>query len=229
MRSELALEFPLEKVYVAQKWMIEKANLAGKPVIVSTQTLDSMVKAPRPTRAEATDLANCILDGVDCIHLTDEVSKGDYPINAVTCLGRIAVETEKTLNHKKIYNDILEYTPTPVPNAEAMAQTVCLSLIENQDVTLIVNMTESGKLPRMISKYRPAVKVLSTAHDNVLRSMAPLRGVQNFQHPDIESENAIKYMIEEAKVMKLCKIGDKIAIVTSKNDDHENEVNDFKL
>jgi len=121
VRAELALEFPLEKVYIAQKWMIEKANIAGKPVIASTQTLDSMVRAPRPTRSEAIDLANCMLDGVDCIQLGDEVSKGDYPVNAVTCLSRIAVETEKTLNHKKIYNDTLMYTPTPVSNAEAMA------------------------------------------------------------------------------------------------------------
>jgi pyruvate kinase len=120
-RGDLGMEIPPEKVFIAQKWMIEKANIAGKPVIASTQTLDSMVRAPRPTRSEAIDLANCMLDGVDCIQLGDEVSKGDYPVNAVTCLSRIAVETEKTLNHKKIYNDILMYTPPPVSNAEAMA------------------------------------------------------------------------------------------------------------
>lgn len=110
--------------------MIEKANISGKPVIVNTQTLDSMIKAPRPSRQEAIDVANCILDGADCIGLSDEVSKGDYPQVALTCLGKICVETEKTINHKKIYNDMLMYTPTPVPNSEAMAQTVCLTLLE---------------------------------------------------------------------------------------------------
>ena len=139
------------------------------------------------------------------------------------------VETEKTINHKKIYNEMLMYTPTPVPNAEAMAQTIGLSLLEQQDIVLVVNMTETGKLPRLISKYRPSVKVLSAGPENVLRAMAPLRGVHCFQHPDLASANAMKYQIEEAKGMKLCKIGDKIAIVTSKNDDMETEENDFKI
>lgn len=174
-------------------------------------------------------MANSILDGADCVGLCDEVSKGDYPQNALTCLGKIMVETEKTMNHKKIYNDMLMYTPTPVPNAEAMAQTVCLSLLEQKDIVLVVNITDTGKLPRLISKYRPAQKVLSSGPDNVLRVMAPLRGVQCFCHPDLTSANALKYQIEEAKGMKLCKIGDKVAIVTSKNDDQENEENDFKI
>ena len=180
VRSELALEFPLEKVYVAQKWMIEKANIAAKPVVIITQTLDSMIKAPRPSRQEAIDVANCINDGADCICLGDEVSKGDYPINALTCLSKICVETEKTMNHKKIYNEMLLYSPKPVTNAEAMAQTVCLSLLENPNIKLIVNMTETGKLPRLISKYRPSIKILSAAPDPILRIMGPLRGVVGF-------------------------------------------------
>lgn len=223
VRSELGMEIPLEKVYVAQKWMLEKANIASKCAIIATQTLESMIKSPRPTRAEALDIGNAISDGADCICLGDEVGKGDYPVNALSHLAKICVETEKTMNHKKVYADLLMYTPTPVSNAEAMAQTVCQTLLERNDVTLIVNTTSTGKIPRLLSKYRPAIKVLSAAPDNILRQMAPLRGVQVFSHPDLNSENAIKYMIEEGKVMKLCKIGEKVAIVTSSNDDMENE------
>ena len=84
-----------------------------------------MIKAPRPTRAEALDLGGCVTDGADVICLGDEVSKGDSPVQALACLTKIIVESEKTLNHKKIYNDHLMYTPQPVPNAEAMTQTVC--------------------------------------------------------------------------------------------------------
>lgn len=188
-----------------------------------------MVKSPRPTRAEALDVGNCISDGADVITLGDEVAKGDYPVNALTHMAKICVETERTMNHKKVYSDLLMYTPTPVVNAEAMAQTVCQTLLERTDVTLIVNITGTGKLPRLLSKYRPAVKILSAGPEHVLRTMTPLRGVHAFSHPDLSSENAIKYMIEEAKVMKLCKIGEKVAVVTSSNDDMENEVNDFQI
>lgn len=155
VRSELGLEIPLEKVYVAQKWMLEKANIASKPAIIATQTLDSMINSSRPSRAEAADLANCIADGADCISLGDEVAVGDFAQNVVTALAKICAETERTQNYKKIYNDLLMYTPTPVSNAEALAQTVCQSTIE-QKVTLIVNITMTGKLPRLMSKYRPS-------------------------------------------------------------------------
>ena len=102
-------------------------------------------------------------------------------------------------------------------------------MLERSDVTLIVNITGTGKLPRLLSKYRPSVKILAAGPENVLRTMTLLRGVPAFSHPDLNSDNAIKYMIEEAKVMKLCKIGEKVAVVTSSNDDMENEVNDFQI
>ena len=121
VRTELAMEIPLEKVYVAQKWMLEKANLAAKPIIIATQTLESMVKSSRPTRAEALDIGNAVCDGADVICLGDEVAQGDYPSNALTHCAKICVETERTLNLKKVYSDLTRYTPTNVTNAEAMA------------------------------------------------------------------------------------------------------------
>jgi len=123
-RGDLGMEIPPEKVFIAQKWMIEKANIAATPVITGQQMLETMIKAPRPTRGEASDVLNSVVDGSDCVLLSNESSNGDYPINAVSIMAKVCVEAEKTINNKRMQADVKLYTAPPLETAESVATTV---------------------------------------------------------------------------------------------------------
>ena len=120
-RGDLRMEIPPEKVFIAQKWMIEKANIASKPIITATQMLESMTNHPRPTRAEAGDVANAVLDGTDAVMLSAESASGNFPIQAVNMMSKCCAESERCMDYKRIYNDIKLFTPSPVSTSEALA------------------------------------------------------------------------------------------------------------
>ena len=133
--------------------MIELANLAGKPVVTATQMLESMIKAPRPTRAEASDVANAVLDGTDCVMLSGESAGGSYPLNAVGIMARTTTEAELTLNYKQIFENTKSNTVNLEPNESAAVDAVKASY--DQNLSLIVVATEDGTMARLVMKYRP--------------------------------------------------------------------------
>ncbi len=177
-RGDLGVEIPAEQVPVVQKDMIRKCNLDGKPVITATQMLDSMQSNPRPTRAEASDVANAIFDGTDAIMLSGETAAGDYPVEAVQTMNRIALVSE---GRKEAKTDIGSLKPsTEGDMAEAISQSVAYTA-RSLSVSTIVAATESGHTAKMISKYRPSAKIIAlTFSESQARKLVLAWGVAPF-------------------------------------------------
>jgi len=174
-RGDLGVEIPAEEVPLVQKMLIKKCNALGKPVITATQMLDSMQRNPRPTRAEASDVANAIFDGTDAIMLSGETAAGLYPVEAVQTMNNIASRAEQALDHKEILSNRSKDTEHNVP--DAIGQSVAHTAL-NLEVNAIVTPTESGHTARMISKYRPKAPIVSvTANPSVQRRLALVWGV----------------------------------------------------
>ncbi|MFK4568501.1 pyruvate kinase [Enterococcus sp. UD-01] len=173
-RGDMGVEIPTEDVPVVQKELIKKCNALGKPVITATQMLDSMQRNPRPTRAEANDVANAIYDGTDAVMLSGETAAGDYPLEAVQTMARIAIRTEEALINQDSFALKL-YSKTDM--TEAIGQSVGHTA-RNLGIQTIVAATESGHTARMISKYRPKAHIVAiTFSEQKARSLSLSWGV----------------------------------------------------
>lgn len=158
-RGDLGIDLPPENVFMFQKTAIHKCNLEGKPVII-TRVVDSMIDNLRPTRAEATDVANAVLDGTDGILLGAETLRGLYPVDAVSTVGRICAEAETVYNQPLQYKRVMWHVGDPMPHEESVASAAVGSAIKVKAAAIVV-FTFSGRAARLISKYRPTMPVLA--------------------------------------------------------------------
>jgi pyruvate kinase len=157
-RGDLGVEIPLEQVPIVQKRLIAICNELGKPVITATQMLDSMIRFPRPTRAEVNDVANAILDGTDAVMLSAETATGDYPVLAVEMMDRIARATEPSLDFSSLLRRKMISTPDSIPDAISHATA---HIVFDLKLASIVCLTQSGSTARMAARYRPDCPVLA--------------------------------------------------------------------
>lgn len=161
-RGDMGVEIPCEEVPVVQKNLIKKANQAGKIVVTATQMLDSMIKNPRPTRAEATDVANAIYDGTVAIMLSGETAAGAYPVEALKTMVKIAERTEKDINYRRRF---FENDRKANPDVtDAICHATCTTALDLK-AKAIISVTKSGRSAKMVSRYKPDCDIVACAMD----------------------------------------------------------------
>ncbi|MBR5485733.1 MAG: pyruvate kinase [Oscillospiraceae bacterium] len=174
-RGDMGVEIPLEDVPILQKMIIKKALVKGKHTITATQMLDSMTKNPRPTRAEATDVANAIYDGTSAIMLSGETAAGNYPLEAVETMARIAVRTEESINYQSRFSRFRVADKMNV--TEAISHATC-TVAHDLNAKTIITVTRSGQTARMISRFRPHIPIVScTTEAKVYQQLSLAWGV----------------------------------------------------
>ncbi|AIQ40478.1 pyruvate kinase [Paenibacillus sp. FSL R7-0297] len=210
-RGDLGVEIPAEDVPLAQKLMIQKCNIAGKPVITATQMLDSMQRNPRPTRAEASDVANAIFDGTDAIMLSGETAAGKYPVESVLTMSRIAEKAESALNHREIFMKQQIAQETTV--TEAISQSVAISALD-LNAKAIISSTVTGHTARVVSKYRPKSPIIAvTTQERTMRQLALVWGITPVFGPEATStDELLETAINGGKASGLVKAGDLVVI-----------------
>ena len=210
-RGDLGVEIPPEEVPLVQKELIRKCNLKGKPVITATQMLDSMQHEPRPTRAEASDVANAILDGTDAIMLSGETAAGKYPVEAVKMMNVIALKTEPAIDREAMFrrqSELKEVTIT-----DAISQSVS-NVANNLDVSAIITPTESGHSARMVAKYRPKVPIIAiTFSEEVMRRLTLVWGVYpTITEPAESTDELLDIAVNKGLETNLIERGQKVII-----------------
>ena len=210
-RGDLGVDIPLEKVPLVQKETIRKCNQVGKPVITATQMMESMVNAPRPTRAEVTDVANAIFDGTDAIMLSAETSIGKYPVQAVRMMARIAQEAENKLPYGKMLVERGEWLKPKTD--ELISYSACYTA-QSLGAVALVAFTQSGSTAARVSKYRPRVPIVAITPDAEVAGRLMLKwGVYPFQIARVSSVDELFAAASKlSRELGLAKSGDLIVI-----------------
>lgn len=221
-RGDLGMEIPIQKVFIAQKLMIHKANLAGKPVVTATQMLESMISNPRPTRAECADVANAVLDGTDCVMLSGETANGEYPTEAVKMMASTCVEAESLIDYDAQYDFIrhkMLEAGIPVTPGESLASSA-VKTGRDLGAKAIIVLTETGTTARLIAKYRPSMPILAiTDHSDIARQM---RGYLKNTHVKVveptNTESMVVAAIADTTALGWTKPGDSVVVIHGRQD-----------
>ncbi|XP_022905593.1 pyruvate kinase-like [Onthophagus taurus] len=220
-RGDLGIEIPTEKVFLAQKSILAKCNKIGKPGVCATQMLESMTYKPRPTRAESSDVANAVLDGADCVMLSGETAKGDYPLECVGTMANICKEAEAAVWHRQLFNDLNAKIIPPIDPAH----TVAIAAVEASTKCLasaIIVVTSSGKSAHLLSKYRPRCPIITVTRNaqvarqcHLHRACRPIifedERVDDWLH-DVDAR--VQAGINHGKVQGFIESGDPVVVVT---------------
>ncbi|MEE9403014.1 MAG: pyruvate kinase [Desulfobacteria bacterium] len=209
-RGDLGVEIPLEEVPVVQKMLIRRANASGKPVITATQMLRSMVDSPRPTRAEATDVANAVLDGTDAVMLSEETAVGGYPVKSVKFMTRIVESAESHFPHDRY----LQLAPKKAVS-QSVAYAACV-LANHLDARAIIAPTRSGQTARHISRFKPRQPIIAlSAKENTVRRLALCRGcLPRLVADPMDTDDMIESAARSALETGLVSRGD-LAVITA--------------
>jgi pyruvate kinase len=207
-RGDLGVEIPIERVPVVQKTLITAANRSGKPVITATQMLRSMVDSPLPTRAEATDVANAVLDGTDVVMLSEETAIGSHAVAAVRMMGRIAAEAERVLGPR------LDAPPAFAGVADHVSHAAC-ELAERVGARAIAVPTRTGTTARLVARHRPRAPILAfSADEAVRRRLALVWGVAAYALPSLEPADAVLSGLRDAiRATGAVQSGDPIVLI----------------
>ena len=209
-RGDMGVEIPAEEVPLVQKMLIRECVRRGKPVITATQMLDSMIRNPRPTRAEVSDVANAVFDGTSCVMLSGETANGDNPLVALSTMARIVERTEEAASFTPTFKSA---TDGVVTIDDAITHATCTTA-QNLNAQAIVSVTTSGHTARMISRFRPQSPIVAvTPTQKVLRQLAVSWGVVPVFGENVAStDDLFSIGAEKAKEIGMVQAGDLIVI-----------------